>query len=240
MEVVARLAEEHERLVLQLHDLAEDGRPANYPAIADFAGLYPVGQRVKYVFLNERDLGVFGSVGLAGGVVLANVVEAGSVGAGKEPEAPIVFAPVRGIRRKNLGELVFLSAIAPAGCRFAVSRAPVNAEALPIHDRWIRFAKRQGLSIEFDVVDRFEPAAGAGPGFASWVEHATHIASTSVAEGFGLPFLEAAAMGETADREKADSHLGGTRATWHPRRRSLRPAPRSGGVDRPADSARPS
>ena len=103
---------------------------------------------------------------------------------------------MRGIRRKNLGELAFLAALAPAGARFAVSRAPLNPEALPIHDAWSRFTKRLRLPIEFNVVDRLAPAAGASADFDSWLAHATHFVSTSVAEGFGLPFLEAIALGK--------------------------------------------
>jgi len=103
---------------------------------------------------------------------------------------------VRGIRRKNLGELAFLAALAPPEARFAVSRAPLNPEALSIHDAWCRFAKRHRLPIEFNVVDRLPPAAGASADFDSWLAHATHFVSASVAEGFGLPFLEAIALGK--------------------------------------------
>ena len=45
-EMVALLAEAGERLVLQLHDLAEDGRPQNYPLIADQSHLYPLSPRI--------------------------------------------------------------------------------------------------------------------------------------------------------------------------------------------------
>jgi FMN phosphatase YigB (HAD superfamily) len=129
-------------------------------------------------------------------MVLGNPIplpeQAGRTGSG----APILFAPVRGIRRKNLGELVFLSALAPQGTRLAVSRAPLNPSALPVHDTWRKFAMRQQLPIGFDVVDRFSPAAGAGSDFETWTSHATHFITTSVSEGFGLPFLEAAAHGK--------------------------------------------
>ena len=63
-EVVARLAEENENLVLQIHDLAEDGRPANHQVIAGIQNLYPFSSRVHYVFLNTRDLTGFTEAGL--------------------------------------------------------------------------------------------------------------------------------------------------------------------------------
>ncbi len=198
-EVIARLAAAGERLVLQIHDLAEQGRPANYPLIADCRKLYPVSPRIHYAFLNSRDLEVFTAAGLpaenAG--ILPNPVAARSGTSPIPASRPaILFAPVRGIRRKNLGELVFLSALAPAGTRFAISRAPLNPEALPVHDTWRKFASSQRLPIGFDVVNHYSPAVGAATTFDSWLEHASHFVTTSVSEGFGLPFLEALALGK--------------------------------------------
>ncbi len=223
-EVVARLAEENERLVLQIHDLAEDGRPGNYQIIAACLKLYPVSPRIHYAFLNTRDRQTFTELGLPQdhSSLLPNPISQppGALGnTAVEPLAsPILFAPVRGIRRKNLGELVFLSALAPTGARFAVSRAPLNPEALAIHDTWRKFAGRQRLPIGFDVVGRFSPAAGAASDFHSWLAHASHFITTSVSEGFGLPFLEAAAHGKpligrnlphiTADHASHGIHAG--------------------------------
>jgi FMN phosphatase YigB (HAD superfamily) len=197
-EVVARLAEEGERMVLQIHDLAEDGRPGNYQEIADCGKLYPASGRIRYVFLNSRDRAVFREAGLDenSSVLLGNPVSPPVRHARDDSLPPVLFAPVRGIRRKNLGEMVFLSALAPAGARFAVSRAPVARDALAIHDTWRKFAKLQRLPIEFDVVDHVAPAPGVSPAFDSWLSHASHIITTSVAEGFGLPFLEAAGLGK--------------------------------------------
>src|SRR5688572_3998718 len=63
-DVVARLAEAGERLVLQIHDLAEQGRPGNYPLIAHCRTLYPFSRRIHYAFLNSRDLATFNDAGL--------------------------------------------------------------------------------------------------------------------------------------------------------------------------------
>ena len=199
--VVARLAREDERIVLQIHDLAEQGRPANYQLVANCRTIYPFSPRIRYAFLNSRDLGVFTAAGLPpeNAVLLPNPVPLPAAPPCDPPAdspSPILFAPVRGIRRKNLGELVLLAALAPAGTRVAVSRAPRNPEALPVHDTWRKFAVKHRLPIGFDVVDRFAPAAGAATGFDSWLAHASHIVTTSVSEGFGLPFLEAAAHGK--------------------------------------------
>jgi FMN phosphatase YigB (HAD superfamily)/glycosyltransferase involved in cell wall biosynthesis len=196
-EVIARLAAAGERLILQIHDLAEAGRPANYPLIADCEVLYPVAPRIHYAFLNSRDLQTFTGAGLPpkNASLLPNSIAlpVTAPSALPTPHPTILFAPIRGIRRKNLGELVLLAALAPPETWFAVSRAPLNPEALPVHDTWRKFTTKHRLPIEFDVVDRFAPVAGATTDFESWVFHATHFVTTSVAEGFGLPFLEAIA-----------------------------------------------
>lgn len=224
-ELVARLAEQNERLVLQLHDLAEDGRPANHQVIADCRKLYPVSSRIHYAFLNSRDQNLFTAAGLPAeaSTLLPNPISPSASVGGLRDFAPnhlppVLLAPVRGIRRKNLGELVFLSALAPADTRFAVSRAPLNPDALAIHDAWRKFARRQQLPIGFDVVNRFSPAAGAPADFGSWISHASHFITTSVSEGFGLPLLEAAAHGKpllgrnlphiTADHARHGIHTG--------------------------------
>ncbi|MES2439977.1 MAG: HAD family hydrolase [Verrucomicrobiota bacterium] len=196
-DVIARLADAGERMVLQIHDLAEQGRPANLPLIADQERLYPFSPRIRYAFLNSRDLRVFTSAGLPpeNAALLPNpILPAASHRESGYP--PLLFAPIRGIRRKNLGELALLAALAPEGGRVAVSRAPRNPDALPVHERWVKFAAKHRLPIGFDVVGRFTPAAGAGSDFASWTAHATHFATTSVCEGFGLPFLESVAHGK--------------------------------------------
>lgn len=200
-EVVSRLAEDGERLVLQIHDLAEQGRPENYRFIAGYPAIYPFSQRIRYAFLNTRDLELFVTAGLPreNAVLLPNPIPvpspSGSRGIAVD-FAPLLFAPIRGIRRKNIGELVLLAALAPAGTRVAISRAPGNPAAIPIHETWRKFAEKHRLPVGFDVVDRFFPAAGADSGFSSWVAHATHFVTTSVSEGFGLPFLESIAHGK--------------------------------------------
>lgn len=199
-EVISRLAEDGERLVLQIHDLAEQGRPENYQFIAGHP-IYPFSPRIRYAFLNTRDLDLFVEAGLPreNAVVLSNPVPVPCPSDVREIPAdasPLLFAPIRGIRRKNIGEMVLLSALAPAGTRVAISRAPKNPDALRIHETWRNFAEKHRLPIGFDVVDHYFPAAGADSGFSSWVAHATHFVTTSVSEGFGLPFLESVAHGK--------------------------------------------
>lgn len=197
-EVVARLAEAGERLVLQMHDLIEEGRQQNYAVVTDPHRLYPTGSHIRYLFLNEQDRELFTGHGLSEGQseVIVNPLDVPEVGKADPNAEPILFAPIRAIRRKNMGELVMLSALAPAGTRIAISRAPKDKAALRLHETWRKFAGHQRLPIGFDVVDRYHPADGAPSDYQSWVTHSTHYVTTSVSEGFGLTMLEAAALGK--------------------------------------------
>lgn len=193
--LVSKLATSKERLLLQIHDLAEDGRPANHSLIAGQSELYPFSARIHYAFLNSRDRQIFLEAGLpeSSTSLIVNPIESTRPPVQVPSGKPLVFAPIRGIRRKNIGELVFLSALAPESARFAISRAPLDPDARIIHDTWKRFAESERLPIQFDVVDRIAPHAGDDNSFHSWVKHSTHWASTSISEGFGLPFLESIA-----------------------------------------------
>lgn len=176
------------RLLLQCHDFAEDGRPGNYALFHEIEHLYPLASHVHYALINRRDQRLL----LEAGVpekrchYLPNAVVPPKRTL-LEPKEPLVFYPVRGIRRKNLGELCLLAAHAPAGVKFAVALAPENRECRAIHDAWASFAKERNLPIEFDVA--------RSNNFTDWLGRATHLVTTSVAEGFGLTFLEPAFLG---------------------------------------------
>jgi FMN phosphatase YigB (HAD superfamily) len=194
-EAAATLAAAGERLLLQIHDLAEDGRPENRPLLAACANPYPTGPRILYAFLNSRDRQRFIHAGLTGdrAVLLENPPAVPATWSIPPDGPPLLLYPVRGIRRKNLGELALLTALAPAGCRAAITQAPPDGRWRPIHDHWQGFCADLELPLEFGVVGRLAPAEGAAATFESWVAHATHFVTTSVAEGFGMVRCEAMA-----------------------------------------------
>jgi FMN phosphatase YigB (HAD superfamily) len=195
--LVALLASSNERLLLHIHDLAEDGRPENAMQPGDRTHLYPSGPHVHYAFLNSRDRDCFLRAGLheTRAHLLPNPIQSRTL-ASAESTFPLLLYPVRGIRRKNLGEFILLTALAPDGTRGAVTRAPLNPAAESFHAGWRRFARECGIAVEFDVVDRLEPVAGSGSSFETWCHHATHFATTSVSEGFGMAFLESISCGK--------------------------------------------
>jgi glycosyltransferase involved in cell wall biosynthesis len=198
-DAVAIMAETGDAMILQFHDFAEDGRSQNYEVIADAETLYPHSARIRYAFINSRDRGSLISAGLpsARAALVPNAITAPAAvkPPGEAPASPLVLYPVRGIRRKNLGELFLLAALSPKGTRYAVTLGPDNVRWQAVHDEWKAFADDTGLPVMLDVVGRLSPAPKAPRSFAGWLRHSTHCITTSVAEGFGLGFLEPAAMG---------------------------------------------
>ncbi|MBN2327494.1 MAG: hypothetical protein JXR73_10105, partial [Candidatus Omnitrophica bacterium] len=92
--------------------------------------------------------------------------------------------PTRAIRRKNLGEFLFWAAAAESGDLFAVTLAPQNPAARSIYEHWVSLAKRFNLPVEFEIGERLEIL------FSTLMRSADAHVTTSVAEGFGLAFLE--------------------------------------------------
>ncbi len=195
---IESLAAAGEALLLHIHDLAEDGRAANFANIPDPSRLHFTGPRVHHAFINARDRARFLAAGLPGerAHLLPNPVETPPLPPVPRPAAPLVFCPVRGIRRKNLGEICLFAALAPPGVRFAVGLAPANPAEFPAHDFWREFAFARGLPVWFDVVDRLPLPPGMAADFDTWRAAATHWITTSVAEGFGQTAAEAAAAGK--------------------------------------------
>jgi glycosyltransferase involved in cell wall biosynthesis len=194
-----QLAEEGEHLLFHIHDFAEDGRPANYRAMLDRMGegrsdvlaaqLYPQGDHLHYAVLNNRDYQYLQEAGLPRDQLhlLPNPVDLGLV-EGEDPPAagipPLWLYPTRAIRRKNLGEFLLWSALGPKGTWFATTSGPENPAEQPRYQRWKQVAAELGLPVQFEMV---------GPdsyGFVDLLRMADVAMTTSVAEGFGMAFLE--------------------------------------------------
>ena len=194
----ALLAERGSHLLLQIHDFAADGRPANFKLLDGCDTVYPVADQLHYAFINSRDCELLIRSGLPNSHchLLPNaVIPPHRPEPTAAPSETTVLYPVRGIRRKNLGELCLLAALAPKATRFAVSLAPENPQWRPIFDRWSEFAIGNDLPVQLGVVGNVAPAPGLQPTFENWLAHSTHLVTTSIAEGFGLAFLEPVGLG---------------------------------------------
>jgi len=202
-------------LLLQPHDFAEDFRPENYRLLQQsFAPgelgthVYFRGPRIHYATLNRRDNDVLRRAGIDPERLhfLPNPVpELPGLPARSDarlrlqeqlaiaPEDEYVLYPVRGIRRKNVGEFVLLSLLRNAQRRldrhegrsvFGITLAPLNPAALPYYERW------KSLSDELQLACRFSVGGDEGLSFTENLAAADRIVTTSVAEGFGMVFLE--------------------------------------------------
>lgn len=199
---IGALVEDGAHVLLQIHDFAEDGRPVNYtrlkaayPDLGTFsAALYPASERIHYATLNGRDAAVLLGAGAAPdrAHLLPNPVAVPALGDDGEDPFPaadaLVLYPTRAIRRKNVGEVLLHAALAPAGTIFATTLRPENPEWRPLHDAWEAVARRLGLPVHFGAGERFS--------FDALMRRANRLITTSVAEGFGLAFLEPALFGK--------------------------------------------
>ncbi|MGE4488877.1 MAG: glycosyltransferase family 4 protein [Kiritimatiellales bacterium] len=182
---VITLAMSGKKILLQIHDFAEDGRPDNYRNLNKLKNrLYPVAPHIHYAVLNNRDFNFLKTAGIPEETLhlLPNAVSPVPAIQSLKPKAQSLFVyPCRAIRRKNIGELLLWSALMP-DAKFAVTLAPKNPDVKPIYDAWVAFAKELELNVEFN--------AGAKTSFEEMVAQADALITTSIAEGFGLAFLE--------------------------------------------------
>lgn len=181
-------------VVLQIHDFAENHRPANYhilrtelsPEVFHF-GMYPTTGRTVLAFLTSGALGRVGAdpercALLPNPVSIPPIHEAVSpceLGADS-----FSIYPTRGIPRKNIGEFILHSTRAAGGEVFALTSRPVGKDDWRGYVEWESFCKELGLPVHFDVAARANrPVYDFFPG-------ANRAFTTSREEGFGMAFLE--------------------------------------------------
>lgn len=170
-------------LFLQVHDFAEDGRPAVYFR----HDTYPAD--CHYGVINRRDYRLLASAGLkhAGLHYIPNMVS--SLPYGETDTSPdLVLYPVRGIRRKNLGELLLLAFFAPEGLKLGTTLPPTSERDIPVYENWKRLAAELNLPVEFEL--------GVRDTFPRILGRSLFVVSTSVKEGFGFSFLEPWTIGK--------------------------------------------
>jgi glycosyltransferase involved in cell wall biosynthesis len=176
-------------LLLQNHDLAEDFRPDVYSV-----GEYP--ENCHYAVINSRDYRFLLEAGLKseGLHLLPNEVRTLTVSPGL-PRTRYLY-PVRGIRRKNIGEMLLFSLFCRSfrstggpgsgGSRqnltVALTQPPTTEQDAPVYRRWKALAGELDLPVEFET--------GMGVPFSDVMGTALAVITTSIKEGFGFSFLE--------------------------------------------------
>jgi len=221
------LAEKGQRLLLQPHDFAEDGRPALYARLLDRVGegdplrlgarLYPLATHIHYAVLTDRDRSFLSAAGVPDERLhlLPNAVALTSPP--RKVSHPyrdrrLWLYPTRAIRRKNLGEFLLWSLLGTEDDVFAATQAPQNPAEQPGYRRWEALVDELVLPVELELGERISD-------FADLLASAHALVTTSVAEGFGLAFLEPWLVGRplvgrdlpeiTRDFTEAGVDLGG-------------------------------
>ena len=215
---IATLAKRFHRILIQVHDFAEDFRPANYRHIQQHtcAGdldrvpdtIFPQASNIHYAVLNHRDFTVLKIAGISVDQLhlLPNpVLEEISPGSMFDPDQVKDFArrtlgiarkhqllvyPVRAIGRKNLGEALLWSTLQSDRIHIGITLAPMNPTELSRYEHWKSTAKELDLPIRFEL-------AKSDLDFSQILAAADAILTTSVAEGFGMVYLEPWLAGRT-------------------------------------------
>ena len=190
-----RLAEQNERLIYHIHDFAEDQRPANLKRLLEVERLlenqrlYPFSQRMHYCVLTGRDRDLLIAAGLPSEQVsvVPNPINANTLPLNDRLDSQVLY-PTRAIDRKNIGEFLLMSALAPAGVRFSTTRGPGNSLHQQHYAEWLRFARELDLPVDFAIAETSPEIP-----LEHWIGQATHLCTTSAHEGFGMAYLESIA-----------------------------------------------
>lgn len=208
--VIGFLAQAGWRLLLQIHDFAEDNRPGNYRQLISACSatdkadvdryLYPLAAQIHYATLTQADQSALRQIGIPPERAnwLPNSVAAPSkirrskkeslVKIRREMKLPDdarwTLYPVRGIRRKNVGEFLLLSRWTKPDCYSGITLRPATPIEERSYDRWCEIA--------INVAPRalFDAASHDSIQLADNLAAADRVLSTSVAEGFGMTYLE--------------------------------------------------
>ena len=179
LEILRHLQADGLKLFLQIHDLAEDGRPNAF-----FDDPYPAD--CHYGVINSRDYAILLQAGLLkrGLHLLPNSVTPPAGPPSRQPRQPHggVLYPIRAIRRKNVGEAILLSLFARPPTQLTVTLPPNSPADMQSYTDWKDHVRQNGLHVRFE--------AGLVDDYSRLVAEADYIITTSISEGFGFVFLE--------------------------------------------------
>jgi len=178
MRILNSLQKKGAKLLLQIHDFAEDGRPRAF-----FTEAYPAD--CHYSVINRRDYNIMLNAGLTprGLHLLANTVDYPALPPTSvhSPESLTLY-PVRAIRRKNIGEAILLSLFLKDQAILSITLPPHSDADIRSYKNWKAFVRELHLKVEFD--------RGLKIDFETNAISADTMLTTSITEGFGFAFLE--------------------------------------------------
>ncbi len=197
-------------IVNHIHDFAED-RPANLSALTSLSEehfgrslrdmLYPDRENCHYAVLNSQYVERLTQLSiparrislLPNPVSVEKIIETDKALKAEEkekvqkllrlnPNLPDYVYPVRGIRRKNLGEFILLASLFRDKANWITTLPPLNPVEKVEYDKWKEFCREEQIALFFE--------AGEVCTFKEVMAAADRCVTTSTREGFGMVFLE--------------------------------------------------
>ncbi|MEW6079319.1 MAG: hypothetical protein AB1724_16040 [Thermodesulfobacteriota bacterium] len=178
LEIIRALAARGQRLLLQIHDFAEDGRPGTCYRGEE----YPGNCHLAVINTRDREILIAAGASPEGVHYVGNAVTPLPEPEQETAAEPVMFYPVRAIRRKNIGEALLLSLFFENRTTLAISLAPGGPADIAARDGWKSFCGDNPVRVVFEASSR-RP-------FSQWVAACRGMISTSVNEGFGYAFLD--------------------------------------------------
>ena len=187
LEIIRHLQRKGYILLLQIHDFAEDGRPAAYYREVP----YPAD--CHYCVINQRDYRILQTSGLdpQGLHYLPNCIVPLDPSPDGTARDDFILMPVRAIRRKNIGEALLLSLFLSGDCQLDITLPPNSPADFPSYRHWQRLTKTAQLPVRFE--------RGLNQDFRALVQQSRHMVSTSISEGFGFAYLEPWTAGKSLE-----------------------------------------
>jgi glycosyltransferase involved in cell wall biosynthesis len=176
IKVISVLISMGANVLLQIHDFAEDGRPYGYRGEE-----YPAD--CHYGVINKRDFRILLRSGLKeeGLHYIPNPVHQLNIKTDSK-DKDIILYPIRAIRRKNIGEAVFVSLFVADNRKVGITLEPTSLLDKQSYHGWVDFVKSEKLKVLFRL--------GVDDDYESVLSMSCCMITTSVKEGFGLAYLE--------------------------------------------------
>lgn len=196
-------------MVSHHHDFFFDNRWNRWPEMRDSGtralseaadAVFPTGGRVVHAVINRADHRCLGAGFGRRAVWIPNAVTPALHSAQEEKSAPAWLAhrtgfqspcwllPCRLLRRKNLAESVLLARWLRPQARVVTTGAPTSPEEQRYAERLRDAAEQHGWGLDLSILAGIENH----PPISALIANAEVVLLTSLMEGFGLPYLEAA------------------------------------------------
>jgi len=177
VEIIKIMISKGLKVLLQIHDFAEDGRPGNYSDEE-----YP--SDCHYAVINRKDYNYLLKSGLGrdGLHLLPNSIKPLVINPEYKRERDIILYPIRAIRRKNIGEAILLSLFFRNHESLGITLEPTSKLDIKSYKGWVNFVSSEGLGVWFRL--------GIENCFEDILARTRCMITTSIKEGFGFSFLE--------------------------------------------------